>query len=194
MTDDDEDKQRMNRLRKHYAAQQRTKNRQQRREEREAVRQAASNCKPKPIGTKRPALSAAQKKEKLLSQLDQTKLGDSFVISQIDDLFIGCSSCKSSVRHIMNRWNIDEDPDTLMVKIDRVATTVYKKQTAKQQMNMTVKEVAVIIVKHIEAFRQRNMITLESINEEREGIANRRTETLDAVSLGSVELAPAQRT
>jgi len=194
MIDEHEDKQRIKRLRKHYAAQQRTKDRDQRREEREAVRQAASKCKPKPIGTKRPALSAEQKKEKLLSQLDQTKLGDSFVISQIDGLFIGCSSCKSSVRHIMNRWDIDEDPDTLMPKIDRVATTVYKKQTAKQQMNMTVKEVAVVIIKHIESFRQRNPIALESINEERESITERRTETLDAASFRSVELAPAQRT
>ena len=152
MASKEEDRQRAKRLRKHYSAQQRTKDREQRRQQREAVRQSAANCKSKPVGTKRPALSAEQKKEKLLSQLDEAKLGDSFVISQIDDLFMGCSSCKSSVRHIMNRWDIDEEPETLMPKIDRVATTVYKKQTAKQQMNMTVKEVAVVMIKHIEAF------------------------------------------
>lgn len=174
------------RLRKH-------RDRQKRKENLAAIREGSKSSRTLPVGTARKKVSAEQKKAKLLAILDETKLGDSFVISQIDDLFIGCSSCKSSVRHIMNRWDIDEEPETLMPKIDRVATTIYKKQPSKQQMNITVKEVAVVIIKHIEAFRQRNPITLESTNEERESIAERRTETVDAAGIRSVKLAPAQR-
>lgn len=186
MADDHEERERSKRLKKHYAKQQRIKNRS-------AVREGSKKSKALPVGAVRKKISADEKKANLVATLDVTKLGDSFVLAQIDDLFIGCSSCKSSVRHIMNRWDINEDPETLMPKIDRVATTVYKKQTVKQQMNMTVKEVAVVIIKHIEAFRQRNLITLESTNEERESIAERRAETVDAASFRSVELAPAQR-
>ncbi len=194
MAEEKEDKQRTKRLRKHYAAQQRTKDREHRRANRSCVGNSLTKSKAQPVGTKRKAMSAEEKKARLLMTLDDNKLGDSFIKAQIDDLFFGCSSCKSSVRHIINRWDIEEDPETLMVKIDRVSTTVYKKQPAEKQMYMTVKDVAIILIQHIEAFRHQNLITLESADEERESIAHRRAETIDASSFRSVELAPTQRT
>jgi len=118
---------------------------------------------PVPVGTPRPKLSKEERTKKFMETLDDKKLGDSFIISQIDDLFLGCTGCKSSVRHVMNRWDIDEDPETFMPKIDRVAQTIYKKQPAQKQMHLTVKDVAVKLIHHIESRRtlKPELITLE---------------------------------
>jgi len=188
-----EQKEKEKRLKRYYLKEQREKDREHRRANRSCVSSSLNKSKAQPVGTKRKAMSAEEKKAKLLATLDDNKLGDSFIKAQIDGLFLGCSSCKSSVRHIINRWDIEEDPETLMPKIDRVSTTVYKKQPADRQMFMTVKDVAVILIKHIEAFRQRNPIILESADGNTESIAHRRAETVDASSVGPIELTSTQR-
>mgnify|MGYP003638733290 CR=1 FL=1 len=94
-----------------------------------------------------------QRIQRFKDSLDPNLLGDSFVLAKIDTLFLGCGSCKSSVRMVMNRWDIDEEPETLMVKIDRVANTIYSKQRTETQKHLTVKDVAVQIIEHIETRR-----------------------------------------
>jgi hypothetical protein len=124
-----------------------------RRKKEQAERRASSQrLNTLPVGTPR-VISSEERKERLIKSLDPNKLGDSFIISEIDGLFIGCSNCKSSIRHVMNRWDIDEDPEPFMIKIDRVAQTIYKKQPASAQMNLTVKEVAIKLINHIESTR-----------------------------------------
>ncbi len=102
----------------------------------------------------------------LADQLDPNLLGDAFVANNLDTLFVNCTSCKSGFRHAMNRWNIDEEPDSLMVKIDRVAMGVYWKQGRERQPHITVKSIAVMIVEHIEATRakrQQQPTTLDAL-------------------------------
>lgn len=102
----------------------------------------------------------------LVEQLDPNQLGDSFIAANLDTLFSNCTSCKAGFRHAMNRWNIDEEPDALIVKIDRVAMGVYWKQGRERQPHITVKSIAVMIVEHIEATRakrQQQPTTLDAL-------------------------------
>ena len=130
-----EERMRMQRL-KAYA------NRKERERRREERKPSASRL-----------LTNEQRIQRFKDSLDRNLLGDSFVLAKIDTLFLGCGSCKSSVRMVMNRWDIDEEPETFMVKIDRVANTIYSKQRTESQKHLTVKDVAVQIIEHIETRR-----------------------------------------
>ena len=101
-------------------------------------------------------LTNEQRIQRFKDSLDRNLLGDSFVLAKLDTLFLGCGSCKSSVRMVMNRWDIDEEPETFMVKIDRVANTIYSKLRNEAQKHITVKDVAVQIIEHIETRRLAN--------------------------------------
>lgn len=187
-----EDKARQRRLVAHRKRIEREERKIEREREREQERQ--NRNKQAPVGQFKKAKTDEEKRAALIAQLDETKIGDAFILSQLDGLFTGCTSCKSSIRFVMNRWDISEEPEALMPKIDRAAQTIYKKQPAQSQMHITVKDVAVEIIKHIQQFKKDNPVTLESTDEQAQQATKDRTATVDATGLRSIELTPAQRT
>ena len=98
MAEEKEDKQRTKRLRKHYAAQQRTKDREHRRANRSCVGNSLTKSKAQPVGTKRKAMTAEEKKARLLMTLDDNKAG------RLVHQGLRSTICSSVVRHASLRF------------------------------------------------------------------------------------------